>query len=1059
MTPITLRKSILCLVLGACFLMLASGVAFADDSYDIYTTGNGPFLVTTFTAIAAMASSASLVMLVKIALLLGFLFAIFQLVMPSTLGMMQAVATAPILHMIERALIALFVWFVFMIPQTSVTIIDTMDNPSDPTNNQVVGGVPWFTASVSSYACALGNWLTQEVDEWFIDTGDTSPVTYQNGGLALGATYFSQLLSIAAPGPSYQYDESGGYVPINAVLAEYFNRCVFPGFQTLIGNNDLSAQVEYNLLNNTNLLGYFNTLSGTSGGGWTYNNGTISLNNSFGDGSSAPVDTCNNAISDIVQYWSTISDYWILQYNQEIFAANTAFGYVLQNGGDLGTTQQIIKRYMPNTSASVESVVEQIAVINTIRQEAMFLTNQNTGLQGANGLAGQQAGGSWIQTAQLFGRTANMMHGVAEALVYWSTVFLPVLIAALGFGPLITFVKGVMWLQLWAPMFALLSAYADQQLLTAFSNILYDPGTNSTLADVNYVTIEALRTQCNTILGWVGALAATVPVISWGLLEAGKGMAGAVAASLGSAQQHGTKSASQMGSSAAHGETVATDPSRNSLAMADSFASQQQGHINALASLENISQYGTGMLKDIAKLPTATAVGEIEGAGGLDKAAQAKALSTESTAAQIKEVGKGNLISTAVTEAEQRKANAAAFEKTAAAYGGVEQLAKVFATGDLAQREGALRAYQGMSGISDPMQAAASLGGALGSTQAVAGIVSDQLNQTIGTKGRAFTGINEGLNEAAKFEQTYQFAKEAGYAKDRSDFQGMYQGHLAHHATETWMLDKLRADWLNSQMKAQGEKTRFTAGESVTMGRTQDGRITLAKAQGGAESDVLDLTNIQKGTQAQVGTFGRSGSDTWDGTRHVHENTPYQLKGNYQASDGKTYNGQFNFSGDPQKGGFIVSGDGTNVQSYTQAEQKSTPSGFAYSAVNNSSYDQQGHPLLSKSEGGDNTNFSNQLNFSGGYKYDNVISGYLQQHGYDRAAEATGKVKGLITDILGYANLGKLFGSSNSKGTVGGDPIPGHKGPGFQLPGQMKNSADTKPPLSTPPLDIPPIIR
>jgi hypothetical protein len=50
------------------------------------------------------------------------------------------------------------------------------------------------------------------------------------------------------------------------------------------------------------------------------------------------------------------------------------------------------------------------------------------------------------------------------------------------------------------------------------------------------------------------------------------------------------------------------------------------------------------------------------------------------------------------------------------------------------------------------------------------------------------------------------------------------------------------ADKLNAQMAEQGLSTRFEVGDRVSMARTQDGRITLAKADAGASREELDLT-------------------------------------------------------------------------------------------------------------------------------------------------------------------------------------------------------------------------
>jgi hypothetical protein len=127
---------------------------------------------------------------------------------------------------------------------------------------------------------------------------------------------------------------------------------------------------------------------------------------------------------------------------------------------------------------------------------------------------------------------------------------------------------------------------------------------------------------------------------------------------------------------------------------------------------------------------------------------------------------------------------------------------------------------------------------------------------TIGPEQITHAQANEILNEAARFEQTYQFAESLGYAGTRDDYQGMYKGHLSHHAQETWTLqDQAAVGRLNEQMEAQGLKTRFFTGDRVGMARMEDGRITLAKGRAGATREEIDLTSLHVGTEIHRGTW------------------------------------------------------------------------------------------------------------------------------------------------------------------------------------------------------------
>jgi len=187
-----------------------------------------------------------------------------------------------------------------------------------------------------------------------------------------------------------------------------------------------------------------------------------------------------------------------------------------------------------------------------------------------------------------------------------------------------------------------------------------------------------------------------------------------------------------------------------------------------------------------------------------------------------------------------------AFREVAERYGGVENFSKMLSEKNYLQLGRAIRQYADLRGIKDLNVAAREMGVVLGRKEG-ASVKGDRDGlSVVGADGFAHMRANEILNEAAKFEQTYQFAKDLGYAGSREDFEGMYKGHLAHHAHESWALqDQAVVDNLNRIMEEQGYKTRFKVGDSVRMARTADGKLTLVKGEAGASREEFDLESLR----------------------------------------------------------------------------------------------------------------------------------------------------------------------------------------------------------------------
>ena len=75
----------------------------------------------------------------------------------------------------------------------------------------------------------------------------------------------------------------------------------------------------------------------------------------------------------------------------------------------------------------------------------------------------------------------------------------------------------------------------------------------------------------------------------------------------------------------------------------------------------------------------------------------------------------------------------------------------------------------------------------------------------------------------------------------------------------------------------------------------------------------------------------------------------------------------------------------------------------------------------SDTTGGKTVTVSNKKSFSGSYQYDNFISAKVGELGYERYSQASGRVKGLFTDVAGYiAPVKAMTTGGNSPGGTPG---------------------------------------
>ena len=162
------------------------------------------------------------------------------------------------------------------------------------------------------------------------------------------------------------------------------------------------------------------------------------------------------------------------------------------------------------------------------------------------------------------------------------------------------------------------------------------------------------------------------------------------------------------------------------------------------------------------------------------------------------------------------------------------ELQQSVSTMDLASTADLIDKYSSHRGIPFA-QGARELGEISASQRYVGAGAYENARGVVGEQGLIFTDTNKHLNEAAKFEMSYQLAHSLGLAKEREDFQGMYDLHKQHHGEDALTLsDQGAVNTANRRMKDMGYATRFKAGDRIRIDFDGEGNVVSAFAVAGS---------------------------------------------------------------------------------------------------------------------------------------------------------------------------------------------------------------------------------
>ena len=818
---------------------------------EVFSFGNGDFLFQIFSAIRGIMGDGSFATLIRIAILLGFLFLIYQLLFSLNV---LTISTGVLRHYIFVVVITGFLFT----PKTNVVIRDEIKN-----SQVVVNNVPYGVGLFAHLFTTIERGITRMMENYFSTPSD---IRFNQAGYAFSVILIDSFRDVVPRNPYFKL-----------TLDDYVTNCFF--HDVLWGDKNLQAIV------------FSNNVWADLSPANSANKFTKIYSQSSPAGEAT---TCSAAYGNLSSGFTTISS-----------DAITALNKVLQV--DIATKTAHVTNYLLGVSMSANQAIQQSVVANALKSSfartAMYTGEAAAAVPYATGLAEISQRSSWMVAGELSKKYIPIMRQVLEAFVYglFPLLFL-MMLTPLGGRYFKVYITLLIWLLLWSPLFAIL-------------NLIVNVRANGVLsASYGYFSIGSMPyvyQSASDLTAMAGYMAWMVPMVALAIAKGSEHALSSMAQSVASSASFTSKSAASSISTpegveriAAHKGLLESTQAYGSMAMQGIAASKIYGIQQGMA-MRNIGMAGTGMIADTE------ASGRHMDAKQLNDIAGKYGMTVENVQATIA----SDKYQQAIAGARERKAFADEFAKTHNttpeagyqflaeidmasnraihdAWGGQSKAyANFLKTGyelSAGQQKGLVAAakaagvnikdYGQMTSFMEEMRKVGALDkftsgevsaqdlrnmGAVGllSEKGMAE-ASQRMANVLGIgvdEAKANLATREGLNQYAKIEMRAMANRMLGGDDSDSSYYKYTQGV---HASDSKTLTKDEAAYLQQAMRAAGYK-EFTAreGDRATFAfNPTTGKFTMAHTERGGRSNTYDVGAVDIGKRHRIGDDIKTGN-------------------------------------------------------------------------------------------------------------------------------------------------------------------------------------------------------
>lgn len=487
-------------------------------NWEIFTYDNGELLRLVLNGVVAVCGNGAFQTLIRISALFGLIFVLYSL----ALGLRGAD--------LRWFFQFLFVYMVLFVPKVDVVVTDRID----PAQSGVVGNVPFALGAFAGFTSLVGDTLTTWTEAVFTLPND---LKYQQNG----AVFASSLVESAS-----QYEITDPDFAEN--MSAFMRQCVFYDllqhlytWKDILEAPDTWQFIEANSVSITRAFPY--TAAGTT-----------------------VIVTCAAGTTQLGTDWAA-----------EVARASQLYGKRFFPRLNMATAQAKLLNdlpvsydYLANISMSGGDIIRQNMMTNFFRRAILNAASSADANAATQDFALAQAERTQMTlfdtVGRMMARILPMLKNILEVTVYaiFPFVFL-IFLLPVGMKLIATYAKLLIWLQLWAPFYAILNLFASLTAAVKSSAAAAGVGGVEALSLATHSGLHLVNADMAVLAGY---LAAFIPVFTWGLAS--------LSANIGITALAGAVTGGTQSSASSASQSAAT------------------GNIN----LANIGAYNTGMFKN-----------------------------------------------------------------------------------------------------------------------------------------------------------------------------------------------------------------------------------------------------------------------------------------------------------------------------------------------------------------------------------------------------------------------------------------------------------------------------
>jgi hypothetical protein len=485
--------------------------------WEVFTYGNGEFLAMVFNAVVALMGDGDFVTLMRLAGIVGLIWVSLKA------GLFRT--------QVEWTWLIWFVliYGVLFVPKVDVVVVDRLDN----NQTRVVANVPYGLGVFAGAASKIGDWFTRGTETVMTLPDD---MKYHRNGMVFG----SSLVQAAS-----QFEITDGRLKGN--MSEFMRQCVFYDvlFRRYTWTELLEADDTWQFIKE-------NTAENARAFAYVHANGT------------QQIYACKTGAETVLETdWTAeitrAASLYGVRFNKHLSMADASAKLM----ADLPTSYD----YLAGISRSGGDIIRANMMANSFRRafgNAASATDANAAAQDfALAQAEQQQRSTYAVMGQLAAKFLPLLKNIYEGILFGMFPFLfLIFMLPIGVKIFLSYLKNVIWLQLWAPLYAILNLlmtlYASKASAAAAAQL-----GGQALSLATHSGLAAVNADIAILAGYMGM---SIPLIAYGLVSGG--------------QMALTQFASQVGA-------VAQSAAQQAGAAAST------GNIN----LANLGAYNTGMFK------------------------------------------------------------------------------------------------------------------------------------------------------------------------------------------------------------------------------------------------------------------------------------------------------------------------------------------------------------------------------------------------------------------------------------------------------------------------------